>query len=157
MFLIERVIKVKKTFKSIKGVNLTIYTVIAVIGDLNGGIGLGKSKSSDQNFASYKAFLNARKNFKKIILKNGTIFHEIYGKCCSTKVILFPGRYGGTVLSGGCTRYIFEVIGINSIICKIYGSNNSWNVAKATIKALLSSESSHYVFIKRNKLIRDIF
>lgn len=125
MFLLERIIKINRIFKSIKGINLTLYTIMVIIGDLNGGFGLGKAKSIDQNFAIYKAFLNARKNFYKIILKNGTIFHEVYGKCCSTKVVLFPGKFGSNIISGGCTRYIFEVIGINSIVSKIYGSNNS--------------------------------
>lgn len=125
MFLIERVIKIDRIFKSIKGISVTVYIIIAVVGDLNGGFGLGRSKSIDQNFAVYKALLNARKNYYKLVLKNGTIFHEVYGECCSTKVVLKPSKFRYNILSGSCTRYIFDVIGINSIICKIYGSNNS--------------------------------
>lgn len=124
MFLFEKVIGINKIYKSIKGVNFTIYTIVVVCGDGNGGVGLGRARSIDQNFAIYKAFLHSRKNFFKIVLKNNTIPHEIYGKYCNIKVILIPGRNGYNISSGSCTRSIFSVIGITSIISKIYGSGN---------------------------------
>lgn len=157
MFLYEKVISINKIYKSIKGVNFIIYTVIVVSGDLNGGFGIGRSKSIDQNLAIYKAFLQSRKNFYKIILKNGTIFHEVYSKFCNAKVLLIPGKFGGNIRAGSCNKSIFEAVGITSIISKIYKSSNIWNISNATTKALLSIESANYISLKRNKFLKNIY
>lgn len=157
MLLYEKIINISKIYKSIKGVNFIIYTVIVVCGDLNGGFGIGRAKSIDQNFAIYKAFLQSRKKFYKIVLKNGTIFHEVCARFCNAKVILIPGKFGYNIRASNCIKKIFEVIGITSIISKIYKSSNIWNISNAVIKALLSVESFNYISLKRNKLIKNIY
>lgn len=157
MILYEKIINISKIYKSIKGVNFIIYTVIVISGDFNGGLGLGRAKSTDQNLAIYKAFLQSRKNFYKIVLKNGTIFHEVFAKFCNAKVVLIPGKFGYNISAGNCNKSIFEAAGITSIISKIYNSSNIWNISNATIKALLSIESSNYVSLKRNKLLKNIY
>lgn len=156
-FLKEKIIKINKVSKSNKGFSSISYSVLAIVGDGNGGLGFGKSKGKDQNTGILKAIIKAKSKFFRTPLKNGSIYHEIIGKHGSSMVILIPTRYGTEVLAGGCIRFIFDVMGITNIIAKTYGSTNPYNITLATINALINLSSPLEISKKRGKSFKDIY
>ena len=52
----------------------------------------------------------------------------------SSQVFIKPAKEGTGVIAGGAVRAVVEVAGIRNILTKCYGSRNSHNVVKATIK-----------------------
>ena len=53
-------------------------------------------------------------------------------------------------------RAIFEVLGIQDVVAKSLGSNNPYNMIKATFNALESINSPRMVAAKRGKKVGDI-
>ena len=58
----------------------------------------------------------------------------------ASKVMIRPAAQGTGIIAGGGVRAVMEVAGIKDVISKIHGSNNVFNVVKATMKALKSME-----------------
>jgi len=127
----EKILYLKKISKFSRGNILTYYTIIVCIGDNDGGIGIGKYKGKNYIDTFNKSTLRAKKNFKKFFLFNNTISHEIVGKHCNTKIILIPIKYKNYILVSGCVREVFNVMGVNNIKSKIYGSRNKYNIIHA--------------------------
>jgi small subunit ribosomal protein S5 len=53
-------------------------------------------------------------------------------------------------------RAIFEVLGIQDVVAKSLGSNNPYNMIKATFNALLGINSPRMVAAKRGKKVGEI-
>jgi small subunit ribosomal protein S5 len=97
---------------------------------------MGLAKAKDVPMAVQKAVRQAEKNLIKINLTNGTIPHEVYIKDGAAKVLLKPAPQGTGILSGGASRIVLELSGIENVVSKILGTNNKINNVRATIKAL---------------------
>ncbi len=53
-------------------------------------------------------------------------------------------------------RAVFEVLGVQDVVAKSLGSNNPYNMIKATISALQSINSPRMIAAKRSKKVGDI-
>lgn len=147
-FFYKKLIKIYKVYKNSKGLNTIKYTSIVVIGDKNGGLGVGKSSNFDQNISVFKALSKSKLNFFKIFLKNNTIPYPITGKSCKCFIKFFPLKNIYNFSCGGHVRSILDIMGIYNISSKIYGSNNFYNVLKSILNAFLNFK--HFDFSLKN-------
>lgn len=113
------------------------FSVLLVIGDKKGQVGLGLGKAIDTQLAISKAFRNAKKN--KILLpltKNNSIPFDVYAKYGSAKVFMRPNK-GRGIVAGSVVRDILTLAGVRDVTSKILsGTKNKLNISRATITAL---------------------
>jgi small subunit ribosomal protein S5 len=132
----ERVVRIDRTRKTVKGGRVSSVRVCAAVGDGKGNVGLGVGKAREIPPAIEKAIARARENMIRIPLDGYTIPHQIEGKVGGAVILLRPASRGTGVIAGGATRQILEVSGIRDILTKSLGSGNVFNRAQATFKAL---------------------
>lgn len=152
--LSEKLILVKRNSKVSKGGRVFGFSAITVVGDKNGKVGIGRGKAKEVPFAIQKAMDNAKKNMIQIKLKNGTIFHKITEKFCSTKIIMLPGSEGTGIISSFAIRSIFEAVGVKNVLTKCFGSKNPNNLIKCVIKALIKMSNNVEAATIRKKIIK---
>ncbi len=134
----SRVISRRRVSKSVKGGDIQTYSVLVVVGDKKGKVGVGHGKSREQSEAVEKAIKNAKKHLVTIAMKGTTIPHATEGKFCRSKIIMLPAKDGNGIIAGGAARAVIELAGIRDITTKLHGSSNKENCVKATLQALLS-------------------
>lgn len=154
--LIEKLISVNRVTKVVKGGRIMGFTALTVVGDNDGGIGMGKAKSKEVPVAVQKAVKEARKNMVKVSLNKGTIYHNVSATHGATTVYLQPAKDGTGIIAGGAMRAIFDAIGIKNITAKVHGSTNPYNVVRATIKGLRSVYTPSEIAAKRSKTVDEI-
>ena len=152
----EKMIAVNRVTKVVKGGRIMAFAALTVAGDGDGSIGMGTGKSREVPASVSKAMERARKSMIKVPLKNGTIYHAVEGRHGASRVILMPAVEGTGVIAGGPMRAIFEVLGVQDVVAKSLGSNNPYNMIKATFDALQSICSPRMVAAKRGKKVGDI-
>ena len=152
----EKVVSVNRVAKVVKGGRTFRFSVLVVVGDENGRVGVGTGKSSEVPEAIKKATEDARKNLIKVSLVNGTVPHEIVTNFGSSKVIIKPTVEGTGVIAGGAVRPVLELAGVKNVTAKTLGSRNSRNVVYATIKALKSMRTAEEVARLRGKTVAEI-
>lgn len=146
----ERVIKISRVAKTVKGGKRVRFTALVVIGDGKGKFGYGLGKSSEVPDAIKKALSAARKNMFKIAIAQGdTITHPVMGHFGATQVFLKPAPAGTGLVAGGAVRSILELAGIKNVYSKIYGSRTQGNVVKATVAGLNSLKTYDQVSLVR--------
>ena len=97
-------------------------------------IPIPKSIENKKHFL--KAIDDAFKNIIQVNIKGKTIAHDIEHKYNASKILLKPASEGTGVIAGGSARPVIELAGIKDILTKSLGSNNPYNVVRATIDAL---------------------
>lgn len=133
----ERIIKISRVAKTVKGGKRVRFTALVVIGDGKGKFGYGLGKSNEVPDAIKKALAAAKKNMFKITISKGdTIAHPVLGHFGATQVFLKPAPAGTGLVAGGAVRSILELAGIKNVYSKIYGSRTQGNVVKATVAGL---------------------
>jgi small subunit ribosomal protein S5 len=148
---IEKVVELKRVIKVVKGgKRLKLYACV-VVGDGQGGIGVGHAKSAEVAAAIKKATLKAKKSMVKVDVTEGTILHPTKGKFSASHVLMKPAMTGTGLIASSPVRAVCEAVGIKNILTKSLGSNNPTNLACATINALKSVRSVAMVAEMRNK------
>ncbi|NLY03267.1 MAG: 30S ribosomal protein S5 [Campylobacter sp.] len=132
----EVIVNIGRVAKVVKGGRRFRFTALVVIGNKKGLVGYGFGKSKEVPDAIKKAVDDAFKNIVEVKLNGKTIPHDIEVKFNASRVLLKPASEGTGVIAGGSTRPVLELAGIEDILTKSLGSNNSSNVVRATIKAL---------------------
>ncbi|HEB56982.1 MAG TPA: 30S ribosomal protein S5, partial [Gammaproteobacteria bacterium] len=127
-----------------------------VVGDGNGSVGYGRGKAREVPIAIQKAMENARKNMRKVALKEGTLQYPITSEVGAAKVYMQPASDGTGVIAGGPMRAVFDVVGVRNVLAKCIGTNNPINVVRATIEGLSNMASPDSVAAKRGKSVGDI-
>jgi small subunit ribosomal protein S5 len=132
----EKVVQVNRVSKKTKGGNKISFSVIVVIGDKKGRVGVGLGKAKDVASSIRKAVSYAKKHLITVTIKNGTIETDIYVKLGAAKILLKPAPEGSGVIAGGAVRVVVEAAGIRSISSKVLGTKNQASNVYATLEAL---------------------
>jgi len=156
--LTEKVVKIKRVAKVVKGGRRFSFAAIVVVGDGNGTVGEGLGKANEVVDAIAKGIDDAKKNLLRVpVTKNGTIPHACFIKYGAAKVLLKPAAPGTGVLAGGAMRAVLEAAGVTDVIGKSLGSSNPHNVVKATVKALTSLRDAYSVAQQRGVDLEKVF
>jgi small subunit ribosomal protein S5 len=132
------------------------FAALTVVGDGDGRIGMGKGKSKEVPVGVQKAMEEARRNLIKVPLKNGTLQHTVTGRHGASKVMMSPAKPGTGVIAGGAMRAIFEVMGVTDVVAKSTGSNNPYNLVRATLDGLAKMSTPADIAAKRGKSVEEI-
>jgi len=152
----EKMISINRVTKVVKGGRILGFAALTVVGDGDGRIGMGKGKAREVPVAVQKAMEEARRRMVKIHLKNGTIYHTVIGRYGASSVMLQPAPEGTGIIAGGAMRAVLDVMGVSNIVCKSHGSNNPYNIVRATINGLLNMNTPSEIAAKRGKLLEEI-
>lgn len=152
----ERLVKINRVSKTVKGGRIARFTAIMVVGDGNGHVGYGLGKAAEVPDAIRKGIEDAKKNLIKVSTVGTTIPHEVIGEFGAGKVLLKPASTGTGVIAGGYVRAVIDMAGIKDIRAKCLRSNNPGNVVKATFEGLKSLRTVEEVAAMRGKAAADI-
>ena len=143
--LLEKLVKVNRVAKVVKGGRQFGFTALTVVGDGNGRIGYGYGKAKEVPLAIQKAMEKARRDMTKVSIINSTLHYPLVGTHGAARVYMQPASEGTGIIAGGAMRAVFEVVGINNVLAKCIGTTNPINIVKATINGLRSVQSPQYV------------
>ena len=132
----EKVIQVNRVSKKTKGGNQIGFSVLMVVGDKKGKVGVGLGKAPDVLSSIKKGVRRAKKHMFKVPMKKNTIPHDIRVKFGAAKIMLKPAPPGSGIIAGGAVRSVVEAAGIKDISSKVMGTRNKASNVYATIKAL---------------------
>lgn len=132
----EKVIQVNRVSKKTKGGNKIGFSVLVVVGDKKGRVGVGLGKAADVSSAVKKGMSYAKKHLITVSMVGTTIPHEVRIKVGAAKIILKPAPAGTGIRAGGAVRAVVEAAGIRDVVSKILGTDNKASNVYATFKAL---------------------
>ncbi len=133
----EKVVQVNRVSKKTKGGDKRSVSVLIVVGDRKGKVGVGIGKAADVQSAVKKATTRAKKNMVLIPLRDGrTIPHAVMIKKGAAKLLIKPAPVGTGIIAGGAIRVVAEAAGISDVVSKILGTNNKTSNVYAAMEAL---------------------
>ncbi|OGG24296.1 30S ribosomal protein S5 [Candidatus Gottesmanbacteria bacterium RIFCSPLOWO2_01_FULL_43_11b] len=132
----EKIVQVNRVSKKTKGGNKIGFSVLVVVGDKKGRVGVGLGGAPDVSSAVRKAVAYAKRRLFTVPMKGTTIPHEVRVKRGAAFVLLKPAPPGTGVIAGGAVRAVVEAAGIRDIVSKILGSKNQASNVYATMEAL---------------------
>ena len=112
------------------------FSVLIVVGDRKGRVGVGLGKATDVTSAMRKASSYAQRHLITVPMRGTTIPHEIRIKVGAARLIIKPAPPGTGVIAGGAVRAVVEAAGIRDIVSKILGTKNRASNVHATFEAL---------------------
>lgn len=154
---VEKLIKLNRTAKVVKGGRRFSFSALTVVGDQKGRVGFGFGKANDVTEAIRKSIDKAKRNLVTVPIKNGTIPHDILGKYKSSSVLLKPACSGTGIIAGGPVRAVLEAAGATDVLAKSLGSNTSVNVIRATFDAVSSLMDARTIAKNRGKSLKDLW
>ena len=152
----DRVVNIARVAKVVKGGRRFSFTALVVVGDQKGTVGVGYGKAKEVPQAIAKAVEDAKKNFFKVPLLNGTIPHPIQGEKAAGVVLLRPASPGTGVIAGGPVRAVLDCAGVKDVLTKSLGSNNPINMVHATAQALKDLENPSAIAARRGRALEDV-
>jgi small subunit ribosomal protein S5 len=155
--LVEKLISIRRVTKVVKGGKNMRFSALVIVGDAKGKVGYANAKAREVPDAIKKAVGKAKKRFIKVPMKFGkTVHHDVNYYKGASRVIIRTAKAGTGVIAGGAMRSMFEAVGIHDVVAKGMGTNNSYNVVRATFNALKMTESPRDVAKRRGLAIQDL-
>lgn len=152
----EKMVSINRVTKVVKGGRILGFAALAVVGDGDGTVGMGKGKAREVPVAVQKALEEARRKMFRVGLRNGTLQHAVIGRHGAAKVIMQPASEGTGIIAGGAMRAVLEVLGVSDILAKSLGSNNPYNVVRATLDGLRRMRTPSEIAAKRGISVEDL-
>lgn len=132
----EKIVQVNRVSKKTQGGNKIGFSVLVVVGDKKGKVGVGLGKALDVAGAIRKGVFVAKKHLITVPIVKGTIPLEMRLKVGAAKILLKPAPLGSGVIAGGAIRSVVEAAGIHNISSKVLGTKNQASNVYATIEGL---------------------
>ena len=121
------------------------------------GPGYGKGKAKEVPEAIRKATEQAKRQMVRVPLREGrTLHHDIDGRHGAGKVVMRTAPTGTGIIAGGPMRAVFEMLGVQDVVAKSIGSQNPYNMIRATLNGLGRQASPRMVAQRRGKKVAEI-
>jgi small subunit ribosomal protein S5 len=153
---VERVVKINRVAKVVKGGRRFSFTALVVVGDGDGTVGVGYGKAKEVPAAIAKGVEEAKKHFFKVPRIQGTVPHPIIGEDAAGVVLLKPASAGTGVIAGGPVRAVLECAGVHDVLSKSLGSDNPINIVHATVAALKGLVRPEEIAARRGLPLEDV-
>ena len=154
---VEKLVRLNRIAKVVKGGRRFSFSAISVVGDRNGQVGYGFGKANYVSDAIRKSLDRAKKNMIKVPMKRMTIPHQIVGKFKGAKVVLKPASPGTGIIAGGPVRAVMEAAGIKDILSKSLGSASSMNIVKAVFEGFDHLMDARVAAAARGKTLNEFW
>ena len=153
----DRLVAINRVSKTVKGGKRFGFAALVVVGDQKGRVGFGKGKAKEVPEAIRKATEQAKRQMIRVPLREGrTLHHDMEGRHGAGKVIMRTASQGTGIIAGGPMRAVFEMLGIQDVVAKSIGSQNPYNMIRATLNGLQKESSPRMVAQRRGKKVADI-
>jgi small subunit ribosomal protein S5 len=153
----DRLVAINRVSKTVKGGKRFGFAALVVVGDQKGRVGYGKGKAREVPEAIRKATEQAKRQMIRVPLREGrTLHHDMNGRHGAGKVVMRAAPAGTGIIAGGPMRAVFEMLGVHDVVAKSLGSQNPYNMIRATIDGLKAEQSPRMVAQRRGKKVADI-
>lgn len=153
----DRLVAINRVSKTVKGGKRFGFAALVVVGDQKGRVGFGKGKAKEVPEAIRKATEQAKRQMIRVPLREGrTLHHDMEGRHGAGKVVMRSAPEGTGIIAGGPMRAVFEMLGVKDVVSKSLGSQNPYNMIRATIDGLKKESSPRSVAQRRGKKVADI-
>ncbi|MDR0453106.1 MAG: 30S ribosomal protein S5 [Treponema sp.] len=154
---VEKLVKLNRTAKVVKGGRRFSFSALTVVGDRKGKVGFGFGKANDVSEAIRKSIDKAKRSLVELPVKNGTIPHEVNGFFKASQVLLKPACSGTGIIAGGAVRAIMEAGGVTDILSKSIGASSQYNVLKATFNGISKLMNAKQIAANRGKPFKELW
>ena len=153
----DRLVAINRVSKTVKGGKRFGFAALVVVGDQRGRVGFGKGKAKEVPEAIRKATEQAKRSLVRVPLKDArTLHHDMEGRHGAGKVVMRAAVAGTGIIAGGPMRAVFEMLGVQDVVAKSLGSQNPYNMIRATIDGLKQENSPRQIAQRRGKKVADI-
>lgn len=153
----DRLVAINRVSKTVKGGKRFGFAALVVVGDQKGRVGFGKGKAKEVPEAIRKATEQAKRQMIRVPLREGrTLHHDVEGRHGAGKVVMRTAPTGTGIIAGGPMRAVFEMLGVQDVVAKSIGSQNPYNMIRATLNGLGREASPRMVAQRRGKKVADI-
>jgi small subunit ribosomal protein S5 len=153
----DRLVAINRVSKTVKGGKRFGFAALVVVGDQKGRVGFGKGKAREVPEAIRKATEQAKRQMVRIPLREGrTLHHDMNGRHGAGKVVMRAAPAGTGIIAGGPMRAVFEMLGVQDVVAKSMGSQNPYNMIRATMDGLQREQSPRTSPQRRGKKVADI-
>ena len=120
------------------------FSLVVVIGDKKGRVGVGLGKGIDTALAIDKATRDAKRHMITVArTSSGSIPHQVVAKYASSTVEIIPSKGRGLV-AGSAVRTVLDLAAVTDVVTKIHTrSKNKLTIARATVAALKKLRYAH--------------